>query len=328
MSNMVGAMFGCFPASGSLPRSRVAAAAGAQTPAANFFAAMVVLVAIVALLPAAAALPLSVVSAVVVCAVVGIIDLATLAMLVRLRLWADVTLWVAIFATTIVFGVDVSIFLALGACLLMLVKSVAVVQPSLLVLGQLDAATMRAHVRLLLDRADGAHRAHSPPDPDTTSGSQATASASAAGAAAEPAADTLTMARHVSAVPHSAEYVDVAQWPDAEPVPGLLILKLTGAVNFATIGRIQTLFQRLAQFGSTHVTYHESAPPPPPASVTSDAAPLSSSPALVLDLSSVSSFDGSSIAVFCDILAGLRHRHPKVLLSGLSQTYACAPAHL
>jgi hypothetical protein len=38
------------------------------------------------------------------------------------------------------------------------------------------------------------------------------------------------------------EFVDMAEWPEAEPVPGILILKISGSLNFATIGRIQTLY--------------------------------------------------------------------------------------
>lgn len=57
MSNMIGACFGAFPASGSLPRSRVADMAGARTPASNFFAALVGLFGILVLGPLLITLP-------------------------------------------------------------------------------------------------------------------------------------------------------------------------------------------------------------------------------------------------------------------------------
>jgi hypothetical protein len=143
-----------FPASGSLPRSKVNDAAGASTPASNFFAAVVVLFAILFLLPALSALPIPAISCIVVVAIAAIIDIHPVLVLIRLKLWGDVFLWFVIFLSTVAFGADTSIFIALGACLMLLVRSIAVIQPQVLVLGQISVSQMRQRARTVLERLD------------------------------------------------------------------------------------------------------------------------------------------------------------------------------
>lgn len=52
------------------------------------------------------------------------------------------------------------------------------------------------------------------------------------------------------------EYVDISEFPEAEPVPGMIILKLTGALNFATIGRIQVICHFYWSFIRGWVDFH------------------------------------------------------------------------
>jgi MFS superfamily sulfate permease-like transporter len=55
-------------------------------------------------------------------AIYGVIDFHELFLLIRLRLWLDTALWVIIFVVTFLLGVDNSILIALGGCVMLLVR--------------------------------------------------------------------------------------------------------------------------------------------------------------------------------------------------------------
>ena len=128
LANVFGSLFGAYPASGSLTRSKVNTESGAATPAAGFFASLVVMFAILFLLPLLAALPRPVVAAVICVVTAGIMNFHELALCFRLRRWPDCALWLTVFASVCLFGIDQSIFLALVLCFLWLIKSIAVIQ--------------------------------------------------------------------------------------------------------------------------------------------------------------------------------------------------------
>jgi MFS superfamily sulfate permease-like transporter len=398
-ANVVGSLFGAYPASGSLTRSKVNHEAGATTPAAGFFASLIVMFAILFMLPLLVCLPRPVVSAIIVTVTAGIMNFKELALCFRLRLWPDFFLSLGIFTSVCLFGIDQSIILAIVMCFLWLVKSIAVIQPRILILGQLHVSKMRekalqfiAQAKLIeesmqehdemtiaeaesltgdaeqpetdallspvgrLNRLDSISEditvapvpasistVHSIAIPPTAPSSLAstisdvkpvltqrraslipslvaleaaltqpavTNSLRLAAAVTSPGSHQFDFSSSAtSSMPGTndnvVEYVDIEEFPQAEPVPGMILLKLTGALNFSTIGRIEVLFRRLIQFGS--ISHH-------PGDL-SNATELPEDD-IVLDLSEIPSLDGSAVSSFVDILTSISKRGRRVLVVG------------
>ncbi len=401
LANAVSSFFGTFPASASLSRTTLAAQNGAQTPAAGFFSALVVAFGIAFLLPLIAKLPVCVASAMICDAVFYVIDFHELVMLVRMRLWQDVALFLTIFFGTLQFGVDDSIFLALGGCMMLLVRSVAVIQPKIVVLGRLSTES----VRLKSERFRKARELHEErkEKANTTDGGDdagsvslldnvsslfllkkydskhgrgaATLTASAddggddehddesgdqvsqlrpqvrsvreqrfLGLSSSTSARRSSLSSSVSSsidasvameFPHDMapsssassrrlafEYVDITEFPQAQSVPGVLMVKLSGALNFATIGRIQLLFRRFLAPVETDAPASEEM-----GLAASDADEIvqlgrcknSDTEDVAIDMVEVISLDGSAVSVFVALLREALLGGRRVCLGGLRE---------
>lgn len=304
----------------------------------NFFASIIVFLGIVLLLPALATLPKAVIASAMTMVIIHIIDFHELVMFYRLGLWSDVVLWNICFWAVLLLGVDIALFISLGCCMLLLVRSVAVVHPRLCVLGQLPADLLHQRNRQAFEQqyrlaqeqylaqqqqqqmglvaglafslggmmdtpkqnqdakqhdlsADTVEPAATVSDRASVSASstvslasrksfarassvfagegdrhsakpksakymidmsrsiaQATAAAAAVTStssssssfsSSSPSSSALSSSLRPSGIPTWVEYVDVAAHPDALAVPEMTLLRLTGALSFATIGRVQ-----------------------------------------------------------------------------------------
>lgn len=125
LANIVGSFFNTLPACGSFPRSKVNDMAGALSPMAGMFSALFVLVAVLFLLPILSYLPMSVMASLVFFACSKFIadPIKSMRFLIQLESYRDISLLLAMFALTMVFGVSNSIFFGFGACLLFLIRT-------------------------------------------------------------------------------------------------------------------------------------------------------------------------------------------------------------
>jgi len=140
ISNVFSSFFGAFSAGGSLARSKMNDALGAQTPLAGLIAAGVIFWAILFLLPVFYYLPSSSIAAIVFVAVSGLLNAHDALFMYRVRAWKDLALFFGMVIVTLALGPQYSIIFAFVACLALLVKNVAVVDPKLIVLGVLPAS--------------------------------------------------------------------------------------------------------------------------------------------------------------------------------------------
>ncbi len=135
-ANLIGSCCLGYSAAGSFARSKVGDTAGSKTPVSQFVSALVVLLAILIFVPYFEHLPVSVLGAVVFVAVWGLLDLHELQFMWKIRAYKDVGLGVGMFLATLLLGVDMSIFIAFGVCLILLIKSSAVTHVVISVLGR------------------------------------------------------------------------------------------------------------------------------------------------------------------------------------------------
>jgi MFS superfamily sulfate permease-like transporter len=342
-------------------------------------------------------------SAMICDAVFYVIDFHELILLVRMRLWQDVALFLTIFFGTLQLGVDDSIFFALGGCMMLLVRSVAVIQPKIVVLGRLSSESVRlkserfrkarelheerkeranttdrgdyagsaslldnvsslfllkkyeskhgrgaATLAASLDDADG----HSDESGDqlsqlrpharsvreqrflglsSSTGSRFSSLSSSMSSSIDATISPRDVASSVSSESSSSlssshrlafEYVDITEFPQAQSVPGVLMVKLSGALNFATIGRIQLLFRRfLAPLEMDAPSSDEMGLA---ASDADDIVQLgncknSNMEDVAIDMVEVISLDGSAVSVFVSLLREAMLGGRRVCLGGLRE---------
>ncbi|KAJ3020313.1 Solute carrier 26 [Thoreauomyces humboldtii] len=120
--NIIGAIFGAFPAFGSLGRSAVNDTAGARTQMAGFFTGAAVLCTTIWLLPLFEFLPKAVCSSIIVVAALKLIELDDVYFILRMRAWKDLGLLLMTFFTTIVLSIESGTLLSVGVSLLLVVK--------------------------------------------------------------------------------------------------------------------------------------------------------------------------------------------------------------
>lgn len=111
--------------------------AGVKSQMANFVAAMVTLSVIVWLLPHFSCMPKAVAASIIFVVAISLIDVHELLFCVRTRSWVDLGLLLAMSAVTFGLGVDIGIFFAFAACLLMAVKQTTL--PGVTMLGRSNA---------------------------------------------------------------------------------------------------------------------------------------------------------------------------------------------
>ncbi|KAI8587727.1 sulfate transporter family-domain-containing protein [Geranomyces variabilis] len=122
VGNIVGAVFGAFPAFGSLGRSAVNDTAGAKTQMAGFVTGTAVLCTTIWLLPLFEYLPKAVCSSIIVVAALKLIELDDVRFILRMRAWKDLGLLLMTFFTTIVLSIESGTLLSVGVSLLLVVK--------------------------------------------------------------------------------------------------------------------------------------------------------------------------------------------------------------
>ncbi|KAJ3236599.1 Solute carrier 26 [Chytriomyces hyalinus] len=142
VANIVGSLFGGWPAFGSLGRSAVNDAAGAKTQLAGLVTGGVVLVTMLYLLPLFYYLPKAVCSSIIVVAAMKLIEWHDIEFILRVRAWNDLGLLLLTFGTTMFVSIEVGTLISVGTSLLLVVKHTT--KTRIAVLGQaavVDPAT-------------------------------------------------------------------------------------------------------------------------------------------------------------------------------------------
>lgn len=143
LANVGAAVFGGYPVTGGFSRTAVNAQAGARTPLAGLFTALVVMGTLLFLTPLFYFLPKAVLAAVIMTAVFGLIDVAEIR-----RLWtvdrADLVLLVLTFVATLSLGIQVGIGTGIAASLLWFV--IQATRPHAAVLGRIPGTTSYRNV--------------------------------------------------------------------------------------------------------------------------------------------------------------------------------------
>jgi SulP family sulfate permease len=117
LSNVAGAFFSAYPASGSFNRSGVNLEAGAQTPLAAVFAAVVLVIVLLAIGPLAAWLPFAVMAALLFVVAWGLIDVAEMRRILAANR-ADALVLCVTFISTLTLQLEFAIFVGVLASLL------------------------------------------------------------------------------------------------------------------------------------------------------------------------------------------------------------------
>jgi SulP family sulfate permease len=143
-ASLVGSFFGAYPINGGLSRTAVNAQAGARTPLAGLLTAGVVALSLLFFTPALRAMPKAALAAIIVSAVAGMIDVAEVK-----RLWklsrVELALMALTAASTLALGIEVGIFVGVGASLLWFI--VRSTRPHYAVLGRLPNTSVFRNVK-------------------------------------------------------------------------------------------------------------------------------------------------------------------------------------
>ncbi|KAJ1982499.1 hypothetical protein H4R33_005013 [Dimargaris cristalligena] len=136
MANMVGCVFGSFPAFGSLARSRLNDRAKARTQLSGIISGAIVLLTIVLLLPFFHYLPKTVLSAIIFNTALSLLTKTPreLKFLYQVGAWGDIVLLSLIFGATMVVSVEVGILLAVTLSLMKVIKRTTI--PRITILGR------------------------------------------------------------------------------------------------------------------------------------------------------------------------------------------------
>ncbi|KAI8904144.1 sulfate transporter family-domain-containing protein [Gorgonomyces haynaldii] len=120
--NIVGSLFGCFPAFGSLSRSAINTAAGAKTQLSAFFTGIFVMITAIWLLPLFEYLPKAACSSIIVVAALRLIELEDLYFIIRLQAWGDLSLLLLTFLSTVFISIETGTLISVGTSLLLVVQ--------------------------------------------------------------------------------------------------------------------------------------------------------------------------------------------------------------
>ncbi|KAJ1984812.1 hypothetical protein H4R34_000432 [Dimargaris verticillata] len=136
VANLVGCVFGSYPAFGSLARSRLNDRAKARSPLAGIVSGSVVLITILVVLPAFYYLPRAVLNAIVFNTALSLLTKTPreIRFLYRLHAWQDLSLLGLIFVATMVVSIEIGIFLAVILSIVLVIKKSTV--PRITILGR------------------------------------------------------------------------------------------------------------------------------------------------------------------------------------------------
>ncbi|CAE8606096.1 unnamed protein product [Polarella glacialis] len=144
LSNLIGAMFSCYPVTGSFSRSAVSHATGASTQLCGVVTGTVILFTLLFLTPLFYFLPGFVLAAIVISSVLPLVAYQE-----PLRLWRvkrhDCILWLAAFLGTLFLGVLPGILLAVGLSLLIVIYES--VRPQITILWRIPGTTIYRNVK-------------------------------------------------------------------------------------------------------------------------------------------------------------------------------------
>jgi len=144
MANFLGAMFHCYPVTGSFSRSAVNNEAGAKSGVSGMITSILVAVVLLFLTPVFERLPLAVLAAIVLSGVIGLIDYEEAIYLWKVHKF-DFCIWTVACMFTMFFGVEIGLGIAVCMSLLMVIYESAV--PLTSVLGRLPGTTVYRNVK-------------------------------------------------------------------------------------------------------------------------------------------------------------------------------------
>jgi len=137
-ANVASGLFGGFPVTGGFSRTAVNDTAGAKTPLASIVTAGLVLVTIAILTPLFSSLPNAALGAIIIIAVTGLVDLAEMRHIVAVK-QSDVIGLAVAFVGTLVLGIELGIFVAVVASMLVVFARLSM--PHTAVLGHVEGTT-------------------------------------------------------------------------------------------------------------------------------------------------------------------------------------------
>ncbi|HEY0136464.1 MAG TPA: SulP family inorganic anion transporter, partial [Nannocystis sp.] len=143
LANAAAGLVRGYPIAGGLSRTAVNAQAGARTPLAGVFTAMLVALTLVLLAPLLRTLPRAVLSAIIMVAVAGLIDIGFVRELWRVKR-RELLSFAVTFGATLIFGVGLGLAFGVGTSLLFFVLRTT--RPHTAVLGRLPGTTVYRNV--------------------------------------------------------------------------------------------------------------------------------------------------------------------------------------
>jgi SulP family sulfate permease len=133
-SNVVGSLFRSLPISGSFSRTAVNAQAGARSPLANIFAALLIGLTLLFLTPLFAYLPIPILAAIIIAASVGLLDVKELRYLLRTKR-VDGSIALLTFVVTLLVGIQEGVLTGIAASVVAIMYRIS--RPNVAVLGHL-----------------------------------------------------------------------------------------------------------------------------------------------------------------------------------------------
>ncbi|KAJ1950118.1 hypothetical protein EC988_004506, partial [Linderina pennispora] len=247
VSNILGSVFGAYPAFGSLARSKLNDRAKARSQVSGIVAALLVLVSLLGLLPYLYHLPLGVLAAIIVDAVISLLTATPRAIvfLTRVQAWADLFLLVFICVCSVVASVEAGILLAVVISLVMVIKRSNM--PKIKLLGRSTSSCEFQPI-------DSASAMATPRRHDSS-------------------ADITGQAAHdVEFDEDDESYEDDAR---VEHVEGVLIVRVEEPLYFANAGQLNARLNRLELYGDMRVHPSEDPRMKPTRAVIFDAVGMS-----------------------------------------------------
>jgi len=144
VSNLVGAMFSCYPVTGSFSRSAVANATGGLTQVAGIITSIVMLCTLMFLTPLFKFLPHFVLAAIVISSVIPLVAYSEAMKLWRIKK-ADFFLWIVAFLGTLILGVLMGIALAVVLSLMIVIYES--VRPQITILWRIPGTTIYRNMK-------------------------------------------------------------------------------------------------------------------------------------------------------------------------------------
>ncbi|MDW3213208.1 MAG: solute carrier family 26 protein [Ilumatobacteraceae bacterium] len=138
MANVASGLIGGFPVTGGFSRTAVSDAAGTKTPLASIIAALLIIPTVLLLTPIFAALPNAALGATIIVAVINLVDVAEMRHIARVKRSDLIGLWIA-FTATLVFGIELGMFIAIVASMLVVFARMS--RPHSATLGRIPDTT-------------------------------------------------------------------------------------------------------------------------------------------------------------------------------------------